>query len=283
MTAQTPVKPEYKDLDLEGLKALMKEIVQEEFVEQKSSGGFLRVTDNGEGDELDTHIGTPTESQFKAIQQLTNSETSAEDWMVVPFTASNNLVDLGYRRWHQNVLRQMAQGFVGRPHILDHDWYDSESAVSFIFDVKLINDSGTDSKTVEMGGFGDYNKEIIENEGYTWVYMCAAIAKTHDAAEAIRTRRYNDCSTGSILNQPRMICPNCTRDKGREVDFYETDKNGDYVCPHLIPSRFMFWLFGDDPDVEFADYAILDAVHHEAVELSSCTRGALPAASVCRD
>ena len=223
MAVETPTKSEnLHDLSVQEFTDLLKGC----WAELSSD---VRVADDIEDDDLDTHIGTPSESQFKAIQQLTNSETSAEDWMVVPFVASNNLVDLGYRRWHPNVLRQMAQGFVGRPHILDHDWYDSESAVSFIFDVKLINDSDTDSKTVEMGGFGDYNREIIEKEGYTWVYMCAAIAKTHDAADAISTRRYNDCSTGSILNQPRMICPNCSKEHGREVDFYERDKNNEYV------------------------------------------------------
>ena len=279
MTVETPLKPQYKDLDVEGLEKIIQSLIIKQLEIRNDSDDE---SDDDSDDDLDTHIGEPTESQFKVIQEMTNADTSPEDWVVVPFAASNNLVDLGYRRWHQNVLQQMAQGFKGRPHILDHDWYDSEYAVSFIFDVKLVNDSETDPEVVEMGGFGDFNREIIDAEGYTWIYMCAAIAKSHDAAQAIMTRRYNDCSTGSILNNPRMICPNCSKEHGRDVDFYEKDKNNEYVCPHLIPSRFMFWLYGDDSNVQFADYAILDADHHEAVELSSCTRGALPAASVIR-
>lgn len=242
-----------------------------------------RLRDTGEqDDDLDTHLGQPTEQQFEVIQRLTNGSTTAEDWYVVPFTASNNLIDRGYRRWHKNILVQMAQGFLGKPHILDHMWHTSNGMTAFIFDVKLIQDSDCADDIKSMGGFEKYNQEIIENEGYIWLYLNVAIARTHDASNAIETRRYNDCSTGSILTNPRMICPNCSKQYGREVDFYELNAKGDdYLCPHLIPSRFMFWLF-EGEDVEFADYAILDAEHHEAVELSSCFRGALPAASVIR-
>ena len=229
---------------------------------------------------LDLHIGEPTESQLKKIKELTGVESSAEEWMVVPIHASNNLVDLGYRRWHKNILEQMAATFIGRPHILDHEWYESECAVSFIFDCQLVTGTPTD-EIMQMGGFEEYNRKIVEKEGYHWLFMNVAISNNHEAAEAIRSRRYNDCSTGSMLTNPEYICPNCSDDLGREVSFNETDDNKRYICPHFIPSRFAFRLFDGD-DIKFADYAILNADHHDAIEISSVVTGALPAASVIR-
>ncbi|MEO1522822.1 MAG: hypothetical protein AAFU78_18870, partial [Cyanobacteria bacterium J06633_2] len=71
---------------------------------------------------------------------------------------------------------------------------------------------------------------------------------------------------------------------GREVDFYEKDKEGNYICPHMPPTPWNRWLasyFGDD-DINWSDYYILDGASDE-VELSFCVEGALPAASVLRE
>lgn len=261
--------------DVAALKDAFEKVIQE------LSKSTVITSNVATKETLDLHIGTPSDTQFKKIQALTGVESSPEEWMVVPLHASNNLVDLGYRRWHKNVLEQMANTFVGRPHILDHEWYDSEYAVSFIFDCQLVTSEPTD-ELLQMGGFEEYNKKIVEKEGLHWVFMNVAVSKNHDAAEAIASRRYNDCSTGSILTNPKYICPNCSEDLGRDVSFHEKDDNGRYICPHMIPSRFAFWLYDGD-DVKFADYAILNADHHEAVEISSCIRGALPGASVIRE
>ena len=232
---------------------------------------------------LDLHIGAPSAKQTDLIQEFVGREIDPEDWVVVPYMASNNFIDFGYRRWHLDILVQMAKGFPGRPLLLDHDWYESDKAVAFLFDAKLVKDLEVSDETLNGGDFAEFNQQILDEEGYVWLYLCAAIPKNEDDAQAILNRKFNDCSTGSILKNPRLICPNCTAEKGREIGFFDRDKNDEYICPHLVPSNFMFWLMEGREDVQFADYAILTAEHHEAIELSNVNRGALPAASVIRE
>lgn len=276
MTDKPPVNVENEiDQFLESLKSKILESIEE------STKDDIKDSDFG------ANLSTPNDAQLALINQHIGWESKAEDWVTINYLASNNLVDLGYRRWHLNILYQMALGFAGRPFIFDHDWYDSDQAISFIYNTALVRDSDTDEETLNLGNFGEFNRQIVDEEGYVWLMLSVAIARDSEVAKGILERKYNDCSTGSILNNPVYICPNCTRDEGREVGFYEYEEdekgNKRYKCPHLIPSRWMFYYFGDDDGVQFADYAILNAEYHEPIELSSCTRGALPAASVIRE
>ena len=283
----------FKGTNLEGretelFEALAPHIAEEFerlYQEERSTQPLTRFqAEDLESDQLTGQITSPTASQVKVINQLIGWESSADEWLVVPYMASNNLVDFDYRRWHRDAIVGMGLTFKGRPLIFDHAWGDSEKAAAFIFESKLVTEESTTKDILNGGGFAKFNREIIKDEGYIWLYLAAAVPKDSDTAEAILSRRYNDCSTGSMLRQPTLYCPNCSKQKGRMVSFYEKDKNDDYVCPHLIPSNFMFYLvsmYGID-DAEFADYAILSGEYHEAVELSNCNRGALPAASVLR-
>ncbi len=233
--------------------------------------------------DLDTHIGTPSKSQLKRINKLVGRETESEEWLVVPYHASNNFVDLDYRKWHPSALVQMGSTFIGRPLLLDHQWGNSDKAVAFIFDSKLVSEQ-PDKETLNKGGWSKFNREITKSEGYQWLYLCAAIAVNSPAAKLIQDRAYNDCSTGSILRQPYLVCPNCSKKQGREVEFNEIDEKGEVICDHMVPSQFMLYVNeAYDLGWKFADYSILGAGHHEAVELSNCNRGCLPAASVIRE
>lgn len=244
----------------------------------------LNPEDQPEVRAIQETIEEPTTAQLSTINELIGRESSAEEWLIVPYMASNNFVDVDYRRWHKNALVGMGLTYKGRPLILDHAWGNSDKTVSFIFDAKLVTDEQTSNSILNAGGFAKFNKQILKNEGYVWLYLAAAVAKTSDAADAIMNRQYQDCSTGSDLQGAYMICPNCSEVKGREVTFTERDKNDEYICPHDIPSRFMHRIaqvYGIDAN--FADYATLNGVHHEAVELSNCIRGALPAAGILRN
>ena len=121
--------------------------------------------------------------------------------------------------------------------------------------------------------------------------------KNSEAAEAISSRKYVDSSTGTILHSPVFICPDCTRDHRKEnpgskasISFtdYRTNEKGrkEALCPHLIPSRFMFSWFDESElaEMNFARYAVLtSATTSKFVENSICVQGCLPKAGVLRN
>jgi hypothetical protein len=234
---------------------------------------------------LDLHIGEPTAVQLKKINALLGGEeTEAKDWLVVPYMASNNLVDHDYRRWHISTMFQFATQFIGKPNILDHSQYKAESGVGFIFQALVVQDKTAPAAVVNGGGFGKLNKKIIAEEGYVWLYLASAIPAGTEAATRIKARRYNSCSTGSLVKDPFLVCPNCSAEKGREVTFYETTEDGKYVCPHLVPSSWAKQFVAMyDEKVNFADYAIFGGLTNEPVEHSICVAGALPAAQIIRE
>jgi Sec-independent protein translocase protein TatA len=244
-----------------------------------------------EEDGLDTHIGEPTPKQLEKINNLLGRESEASEWTVCAFYASNNFIDLSLRRWSESTMYQMAMTAVGRPHLIDHDWSRTESSIGFVFDAKVVKDKYAPEDVIKAGGYEKFNREILEEEGHVWLYLNCAIASTHEAAEDIKARRKSDGSTGSILNRPYMLCPNCSREHGRPVSFMEKEydpqaKKEVYTCPHNIPSTFILNLletYGEDIEsFNFADYVTLGAVDHQFVEMSSVNRGALPAVKIIR-
>ena len=238
----------------------------------------------GQTRSVDKNMGRPTDSQMEAILSLTDEESTPEDWYVMAFRASDNFVDRGLYRWHPNVQVQMGMDFSGKPLILDHQ-HNTSNIVGFLMSPSLVRESSAPEEILNSIGMGAANQEIVRNEGYLWLYTMGVLRAGHPAVEDVRSRRFNDVSTGSSLQDVRRICPNCTREKGREVDFFELDKNNDYACPHLIPdafSRAMFEMFGDrDDNPQWAEYCTLDGTSR-SVELSFCLEGMLPGASLLR-
>jgi hypothetical protein len=241
---------------------------------------------------LDTHIGIPTPAQMEAIRRVTAIDSQSEDWLVVPFHASNTLVDSSERRWHPSVMFQMAETAVGRCLMVNHSWSDVTDSFGTIIDAKICRDIQVDPYMLTGVGAEELNKEIIENEGgMLWLYLCAAIPANSQMAEAVRTRQYQDTSTGSLLRDPFYLCPNCQREMGREVSFmeYTLDARGrrQYTCNHLIPSPFMRSLTEayaeEGEEFQFADYATLGGSATEFLEHSLVVKGALPRSSVIRE
>jgi len=236
----------------------------------------------GQVPEVVGYMGVPTDVMMAAISQALPPSVSrdAGEWFTVDFRASDNLISYSRRRWHPNVLAQMsdrARGHLMKPLITDHEW-EANNAMGFIYDQALMRDAIAPADKLNAAGYQEYNEAIVSGEGYTWLWVAAAIhGKREMAIERFQSRLYQDVSTGGLLYQPRWICPNCTATHGREVSFYEQelDERGQlqFVCPHYAP-----WDL-DDVGEEYADYAILDGLY-SATELSVCTEGNLPAAGV---
>lgn len=246
-------------------------------------------------DQLDYRMGTPSERQLAQINKVLGRDSSADDWFVCAFHASNVLLDLDLRAWDESALYQMAIDAVGRPILLDHSWQSAASSQGFIHTVLLVKDKDVDPSMLSGAGHEDYNKEIIEqNGGLLWLYLGACMPKNSEAAEAIASRKYIDSSTGTILHSPVFICPDCTRDHRRanpgskeSIAFtdYKINEKGqrEALCPHLIPSRFMFSWFDEDElaQMNFARYAVLtSATTSKFVENSICVQGCLPKAGI---
>ena len=66
---------------------------------------------------------------------------------------------------------------------------------------------------------------------------------------------------------------------GRDIHFNEQDADGYAICPHDIPSYWMTYWFGDDPEFNFAPFYYRDGVKH-GVELSAVVVPDLPLAGV---
>jgi hypothetical protein len=219
------------------------------------------------------YMGTPIPEDLDKIKSLTKQEWEADEWFIVPLRASDNLVSRNYKVWHDNVLEQMPQQLIGKSLLKNHDWDNVENSTGFILDAFLANDSLPEYSQDKMYK----NLSFIKDKGYKCVYCIAAIhaSKAQDIMD-IKTMRISKCSTGGVLSEVDIICPNCSAEYGREVSFFEIDEYGNYICPHQIPGGYDY-----DEDDELADYAIWNGVF-DGVELSLVVCGNLFKAEIIR-
>jgi hypothetical protein len=222
----------------------------------------------------------PSDNQLKKINEFIGWESEASNWMIVNFRASDNLVNRSYRKWSLNVLELMRIKCIENPLLVDHEWDNSDCSVGFIIDAQIV-------KTFEAPknqklGYEEINQRIIDKEGYVSLILTAAIKSDLTIAESLKHRSIDSCSTGGEIDSVRMICPHCSEEHGKEVSFTETDKLGNFVCPHLIPNAWaMYYDSEEDSEYLIADYIELDG-NYENLELSICNIGNLPNAKVIR-
>ena len=247
--------------------------------------------ESNKDDIIKTRIGPPDEDQLATIIKLTGVESTADQWLVAGIHASNSLLDRSGRRWGIKALTLMGMDFVGKNFIVDHRWDSAEATRGTVISSALIREDSSIVPADMLAGAGadGFNKEIIDNEGLHWLYLCVAVPRDSAAAKALENRLYQSVSTGSILHSPYLRCPNCERDSnGQEVrmDTYTLDKNGRQVfdCPHLAGSPFLRSLLGSEEydSMNFSDYVILDCEDTSAVEISACQAGCLPRAQILR-
>lgn len=224
----------------------------------------------------------PDDYQMQKINKAIGWQSKADDWLVVNFRASDNLVNRSYRKWHLNTLNLMAEKSVGDPLLIDHEWFESDAGCGFIINSQLVKTNKIPE--YQKLGYEEINQKIIKKEGYVELIMTAAIPiidANKTWIDAIKNRVINSCSTGGEISGVRLICPHCSETHGREVMFDEVNKLGEYVCPHLAPNAYTMYQASDDDSYEVADYMELDG-NYENLELSLCQIGNLPNAKIIR-
>jgi hypothetical protein len=240
----------------------------------------LRINTATEIDGLDLHMGEPSPQQLAKINQLTGETWDASDWFVCAWHASDNLVDRSRERWHLNILQQMAQKQTGRVLIKDHNSRQVDASVGFAFETMLILDSDPDP-TIVNSIYGEYNQGIVEEMGLVRVIVWTAISSDSLVIDGLRKRSLDNHSTRGMIVDWKEYCPNCSKDHGRDIGFWELDGDGKYICPHLPPYWWLMMWYGDDPEVRFSDYVVNDG-NYDPLELSIVQAGCLPAAKVLR-
>lgn len=223
------------------------------------------------------YMGEPTPEDLAKIKTLTGDDRwEGSEWFVVPLRASDNLLSRSQRVWHENILNQMPKQLIGRSLLEDHSWNEVDDSIGVIFDSFVTADIVSDD-VIYSGNRGEFNQQIVNQKGCKAVYCLAAIhASKPEEIMGVKTMRFDKCSTGGMLSDIDVICPNCSAEYGREVSFFETDDRGNYICPHEMPGGGYY-----EEDSLVADYAIWDGIF-DGVELSLCVVGNLPGAGVVR-
>jgi hypothetical protein len=215
-------------------------------------------------------ISTPTPEQLERINihAPRGVQYTAEELVMVPILASHNLMAHSNLVWSINALEDMARKFPGRPIELNHDWMDVQQCVGTIFDAFVLRSADAPDEIVNANDNGDSNRQILARDGFAFLIQYAAFPNTSGSLAAIKANLARDVSTG-VFTDGEMYCPHC------QTSFSNPD------CPHWPPLPILVWYFGDDPDVEFADYYIYDRVM-DAVETSLVVSGDVPGAEVLR-
>ena len=83
--------------------------------------------------------GVPGESELALIRGYARGELAAEDVYTFPVILCDNEVDRDYERFDEETLAQLAEKFVGKTGISDHEWR-SGNQVARIYRTELIRD-----------------------------------------------------------------------------------------------------------------------------------------------
>lgn len=239
--------------------------------------------ENPETSKIIESVSTPTDLQMASINSMVGKETESDNWLIICFRASDNLVNRSYRKWHLNTLEKMSASMLGNPLLVDHEWFEIEASIGFVFDTQLQKTNIKPS--YQKSGYEEINQGIIDKEGYVQLLAYAAIPKLEsfkNLTDCIENKVLDACSTGGEINSVRVICPNCSAIHGREVGFMERGVKGEFICPHVMPNGYVKYYEDDeDMDYEIADYVEIDG-NYENLELSICNIGNLPNARIIR-
>jgi hypothetical protein len=243
--------------------------------------------------DADIYSGMPNDKDLATIKRLTGEDSEPEEWSIYCYRASDNLLHGDESTWHPNLLRQMADKYVGYNFMIDHNWGSSDAVMGFVVESKLYETRNPSDAIMNAGTFGEINKQIISSQGkYQWLMLKVAVPAGSSFDMAAKQRRTQFCSTGFFVYNRRTICPDCSAEMGREVEFTEMEavetKNGtEYraMCPHLAPSpflRMLFKIYGKpDRQPNWAMYSTMDG-DLKPVELSACVSPMLPACGILR-
>ena len=248
-------------------------------------------------DRLGIYNGMPTEGDLSIIKRLTsNQDWQAADWTMWSYKASDNLLHGDESVWHESLLDQIASNYEGANFMLDHDWDESEAVQGFIVSSQMVTQQKAPQKSMAAGVFEKENKKMMKDTGkpYRCVVMKCAVRSDSAFNQAAMERRAQFCSTGFHLYRRSLICPNCSKEAGRDVTFDEVetikDSRGrnsyERICSHTAPDPFLRMLIArwGEPGYEmnWADYSIKKG-DMKPVELSSVSSPMLPDCQILRE
>jgi hypothetical protein len=238
--------------------------------------------DIGSGDEVENvnsaplQMGPPSPAVLAKINKLTGQTWEASDWFCYSVWGSDTLVDRGFYSWSEKISAAMANTYEGAPLMYDHSWGVAEGCFGFVVGATRVQLPVIPEDMPQTATCKGANEEIAASGKFYRTQVDLAVRSTNtEIIDRIKTRALNACSTGGKIYNAVEICPHC------EVPFFEKDKAGEYICPHLPNDWFYKLMFGDDPDVLFSDYVILDG-DYQSCEMSMVPVGALPGAEVIR-
>jgi hypothetical protein len=188
-------------------------------------------------------MAPPTDSQLKIINSyLPNGITrlAAEDTMVVPFVAADNLLSRRLDRWSVDSLESMAQLLPGLPALLDHDWDDTSKEWGRIFAAEVVRSKTASDKILNQAGNREENLKILRKEGYDQVVFQVFAATDSPVVRALRRGHSGKISTGAFRFSDYW-CPLC------DTSFSDPE------CPHIPP--FPAWGIYPDEEEGVAPYA----------------------------
>ena len=94
--------------------------------------------------------GVPEESELALIRSYARAELAAEEVYTFPVLLCDNEVDRDYERFDEETLKQLAELFVGKTGISDHEWR-AAGQVARIYRTEIVRDP--ERKTAAGDGY----------------------------------------------------------------------------------------------------------------------------------
>jgi hypothetical protein len=210
----------------------------------------------------------PIDQQLEWINQYVPvgmEPLTADEVVVLPFVAANNLVTRNIGTWTEPDLRTMADLLPGLPALLDHDWDEVGKVVGRVFAAEVQQSRSAPDEVLDRAGYGNVNRQIVKEDGFVQVVAWIFFEAANPVVNSLRFGRLDEVSVGGF-NYTTIQCPLCC------VSF------DDEACPHLLPSP---WL-----DLSIPEIRKLVAPYYERIglidlmEISLVTTPACPNAGV---
>jgi hypothetical protein len=210
----------------------------------------------------------PTERQLELINQYVPvgmEPLTADEVVVLPFVAANNLPTRNIGAWTEPDLYKMADLLPGLPSTTDHDWDNVVKVVGRVFEAEVQKSPTAPQEVLDQAGYYEINKQIVESDGFVQTLCNIYFEVDSPVIRGLRFGRLGEVSVGGF-NFQTVQCPICG------TSFMDDN------CPHLIPSP---WLDLENPEIRK-----LVAPYYERIglvdlmEISLVTTPACPNAGV---
>lgn len=86
----------------------------------------------------DDRWGTPSPTDYQLISKFISADVKAEDLFVYPVRLCDNAVDRDKEYFSENALNHLAELFVGKPGVFNHDWGEARDIHSRIYKAEVV-------------------------------------------------------------------------------------------------------------------------------------------------